>query len=193
MNSRETPTTVSACQAAFAELVRRWRGGCPQAAEELYQQFGHQILVIVRRRMDPHLRRRVDSQDIMQAVWGSFFGRPRQTDEFGTPKDLLRYLIAVARHKIMDEKRDLRQAHTAPPRAETQWQFRERVPTPSQEATAVEVWQRMLADQPEYCQRILHRLRDGCSHEEIAAEIGVDPKAIQRLLRRLARFRGLKR
>jgi hypothetical protein len=62
--------------ASFRELIRRVQGGDAQAARELVRAYEWAIRLQVRVRLtQPDLRRLLDSMDIVQLVWASFFPR----------------------------------------------------------------------------------------------------------------------
>jgi len=50
------------------DLVRRIQGGDPAAWNELYERYHDQLLLTVRMRMGPSLRRYLQSEDIFQSV-----------------------------------------------------------------------------------------------------------------------------
>jgi len=53
-----------------------------------------------------------------------------------------------------------------------------------------EAWGQLVRDLSPLHRRIIARLREGYSQVEIAAELGINPKSIQRLLERLNHRRG---
>lgn len=179
---------------SFASLMTRWREGCPSAAETLYQEYGRAILNVVRRHLDGRLRRRYDSEDFTQAVWASFLVRPAGAPVFEDPRELIRYLARMTRNKLLDARRHrVRECESAPASGWLPQDAAGNAPTPSQEAMAAERWQDMLIDQSPFGQRILQMLREGRPYQEIAANLGMSKKVIQRLIRRLTRFRGMER
>ena len=46
--------------------------------------------------LSPPMRTRVDSTDLVQAVWASFFAMPFQKYSFDSPNALLAFLITLA-------------------------------------------------------------------------------------------------
>ena len=94
----------------FQELMSRVRAGEPDAATELVRQFEPEIRLEVRVRMrvqDGRMRRVLDSMDITQSVFGSFFagvaaGRfvPRNS------RQLLRLLVTMTRNKLLTQVRN---------------------------------------------------------------------------------------
>ena len=180
-------------EAEFAALLKRARSGCNDSARQLYELYGGHVLRVVRRRLHRRLRTQYDSADFHQAVWASFFALPAEQREFAKPGDLLDYLCAMALNKTTEVfrrrmqtdqynlNRELSLEDVGPIRAGASVQ-----PTPSQVCVAEDWWQKLLKEQRPIMRKALALLRDGCSYEEIGAQTGLHPKAIQRHLRRMA-------
>jgi DNA-directed RNA polymerase specialized sigma24 family protein len=184
---------------SFRDLMRKVQAGDPQAALEVVRSYEWAIRLQVRVRLSqPDLRRLLDSMDIVQLVWASFFPRAVAGQyEFDDPKKLLNLLITLAQHKLLDQARHLRRKrrgegqvvgglpaegepvdpHPGPAQVADQRdflkRFRDRLPPPEQA-----LWD--------------HRLL-GRSWVEIAAELGTDPdvlriqfnRAVERVTREL--------
>jgi RNA polymerase sigma-70 factor (ECF subfamily) len=92
---------------AFAALMKRVREGDPEAATELVRQYEPEIRRAVRIRLtDPRLRRTLDSMDICQSVLANFFVRAAAGQfDVEQPEHLLRLLVKMARHKLVDQVR----------------------------------------------------------------------------------------
>jgi RNA polymerase sigma-70 factor (ECF subfamily) len=181
----------------FEALMVRARGGCPEAAREVFERYSHSVLIVVRRYLHEALRRQYDSVDFMQSVWAAFFQVSPESYTFASPNELVRFLSRVAANKVIDatrrglvgQKRDaarelsLDDAHNR--RQDLAARLSGRLPTPSQEAIAEERWKNMLEGQPAHYRRALEMLRQGHSHREIAEVLGVHPKLLQRVLQKL--------
>jgi RNA polymerase sigma-70 factor (ECF subfamily) len=96
--------------ASFRDLMRRVRAGDPEAALELVRGYEWAIRLQVRVRLtEPDLRRLLDSMDVVQQVWASFFPRAAAAQfELDDPKKLLNLLITLAHHKLVDQAKYLR-------------------------------------------------------------------------------------
>lgn len=92
------------------DLIRRIREGDGAAAAELVQSYEPAIRRVVRLRLnDSRLRRTFDSMDICQSVLGSFFVRAALGQyELTTADQLLKLLVQMARHKVIDQVRKQR-------------------------------------------------------------------------------------
>jgi DNA-directed RNA polymerase specialized sigma24 family protein len=171
--------------ASFRELIRRVQGGDAQAARELVRAYEWAIRLQVRVRLtQPDLRRLLDSMDIVQLVWASFFPRAAAGEfELEDPKKLLNLLITLAQHKLIDEAKSLRRKRRgeglvvggiAPESEPT-----DPHPSPEQvtdERDFMEGLRKCLTAPDQYLwdQRLLGR-----SWVEVAAERGADPDVLR--------------
>ena len=184
----------------FGELVRRVRGGDPEAARVLVEQYESVIRRVVRARLtDSRLRAAFDSMDVCQSVFGSFFVRAANGEyDLADPGQLSRLLVGIARNKLATQarkqaadKRDYRRADAgADPDA-----VAGASPSPSRDAAAKDlldaVRARLTADERE-----LAELRQqGLDWAEIAGRVGDNPVAVRkrfsRAMDRVARELGL--
>ncbi len=97
---------------AFQDLIRRVRDGDGAAAEELVRLYEPAIRRAVRVRLnDPRMRRVLDSTDICQSVFGSFYVRMALGQyELEKPQQLMKLLTDMSRKKLIDQERRLRAA-----------------------------------------------------------------------------------
>ena len=58
-----------------AGLLAEVKAGDQQAATDLFQRFANRLVGLARSRLDLDLRRKVDPEDVVQSVFGSFFRR----------------------------------------------------------------------------------------------------------------------
>ncbi len=182
---------------SFQELIRRARSGDGEAAEELVRRYEPTIRRTVHIHLrDARLRRLLDSMDICQSVFKSFFVRAASGQyQLETPEQLLALLVTMARNKLAGharkpqvQRRDQRRGGTAgvadsaitAPGAD-----------PSQQVAAQDLLhefrkrlspeERLLADQR----------AQGREWAEIAAQQGRSPdalrKRLERALQRVAR------
>ncbi len=184
---------MSDAQSQFQRLLAQVRSGDESAAQQLYDQYSHHVIRVIRRRLHPALRRRLDSADVAQSVWASFFATSRDEFEFRTPAELIGFLGHVAQNKTVDQFR--RQACTAKRQL-----LRERpldghaLGDPSQ-CTASKItmaedqWERLLRDQPPMVRAILSLKRLGYKPEEIGEKLGLHPRTVRRQLQKLSETR----
>jgi RNA polymerase sigma factor (sigma-70 family) len=165
--------------------------GSQDAARELVDKYGEEVLRTIRGRMGAPLRTHYDSDDFVQAVWASFFAAPLQHCRFETPADLQAYLVAMASNKVCSaarnafhaKKRNLNRTHSLDGSAAIlAEQMTGREPTPSQLVVAKEQWDRLLQGQQAVHRCILQLLRRGFSPEETARELDVSVKTVRRVM-----------
>ncbi len=106
------PTMPDLDDDGFTDLWTRVRAGEPQAANQLVRLYEDEIRRAVRIRLtDPAMRSTLDSIDICQSVMANFFVRAAAGQfDIGSPDQLLRLLITMAKNKITDHAR---KAHAA--------------------------------------------------------------------------------
>lgn len=185
-------------EAEFRSLMQRVRAGSPEAAAKLLEDFGPQLIRVVRRSLDDRLRSKFDSADFVQAVWGSFFANAHRLQAFESPEQLVGFLSALAKNKVVDEfRRRLRsQKHNVLRETPLATTARDeiaaapaRAPTPSQVAIAKEQWDLLVAGLPVQHRRIIELRYAGAKYGEIAEALGVHQGTARRIMDRLFRER----
>jgi RNA polymerase sigma factor (sigma-70 family) len=185
----------------FRRLMEQLRGGCAEAAQQLYNRYSRLIRMVVRSRLNERLRGRFDSLDFVQDVWTSFFLPNLDRYDFDSPEALVAYLVRMTENKVIDEhrrhetethnlNREVRATHAIEGRTGGEVTGPDdlsspRDATPSQEASARECWELMKNGLNPRDRRILSLLLQGYSHRDIADMLGIDRKNISRLLDRL--------
>ena len=180
---------------AFDSLIARIRCGNEDAARQLLDEYGPHIIRVIRRRMNPQIRERYDSQDFTQAVWASFFGNLQDITRFSKATELVQFLSRVASNKVIDAGRRTqvrRETHIDDfTETETQTDRDHRLniaePTPSQHAIAIEQWNNLVEGENEIDQRLLQMRRNGLTQQEIAAQLNISERQVRRVLSRVSR------
>jgi RNA polymerase sigma-70 factor (ECF subfamily) len=180
--------------ASFRDLIRRVRAGDPQAARQLVRGYEWAIRLQVRVRLThPNLRRLLDSMDVVQLVWTSFFPRAAAGQfELDDPKKLLHLLITLAHHKLLDQAKNLCRKRRG------DGQVAGGIPAES-EPVDPHPGPEQVADERDFLQEFRQRLAAseqylwdqrllGRSWVELAAELGADPDVL-----RIQFNRGLER
>lgn len=98
-------------------LLRQVRHGDEEAARLLYHRYAHRLRALARKRRRFELAGRVDDDDIVQSVFGSFFrGVMHGSYDVPAGKELWHLFLAITLHKIHAKgvyfraaKRDVRQ------------------------------------------------------------------------------------
>ncbi len=175
-------------------LLQQVAEGSNLAMEQLDAKYGEQIRRVVRAQLPRALRSKFDSLDFVQDVWMSFLAQPLDADRFDTPNGLAMFLNRMARNKVVDvvKQRLMTQKHnvnrevrivTGPDEPTNLPANHD--PTASQWMMAEERWQHLLAEQPPAYQRMLLMLREGHTHAEIAEQLRVSTKLVQRVVKRI--------
>ncbi|HID75974.1 MAG TPA: sigma-70 family RNA polymerase sigma factor [Planctomycetaceae bacterium] len=179
----------------FRTLLEQAQAGSREATCELIERYGPHIVRAVRRKLDRALRSKFDSIDFVQAVWASFFTASRRLTDFHTPQDLIAYLVAMARNKVISEirRRLMRPSHNVNREYSldsSRWAGGARLPdggpSPSAVAVASELRARLLDGRPVLHQRIIQLRLDGYSTKQIARMLGIHQRTVQRVIARLA-------
>lgn len=82
-------------------LLRRYRLGHEDAATELYLRYAHRLRALAVAKTSPELARRVDADEIVQSVFGSFF-RGASNGFYDVPvgEELWKLFLVIALNKI---------------------------------------------------------------------------------------------
>jgi RNA polymerase sigma factor (sigma-70 family) len=178
----------------FHDLVQRLRDGSEDAARELVERYGMAIRRAVRRALDEKLRPKFDSLDFVQVVWNSFFRVPGKMERISSPQELMKYLLAMARHKVNYENRRFlhRQNHNVNREVSLErLQAHSRLnpashdPGPEDVAVAHEQWERLLEGQPARCRQIIHLRLQGYSFTRIGEQLQMSERTVRRVLNKL--------
>ena len=168
--------------------------GSEEAAQELFRDYEPYLLQVIRKRLGKNLRPKFDSLDFAQDVWGSFFREDFEQRVFKTPGEFMAFLAKLAHNKVVEAGRRRLKAPgnvTAPVGSIDdsvtfdKEQLVARQPTPSQVCSNEEQWTRFLRSQPLVYRRIYILLRDGKTQLEIAEELNLHEKTVNRVVNRL--------
>jgi DNA-directed RNA polymerase specialized sigma24 family protein len=145
---------------------------------------------VLRRKLRNQIRVRIDSQDLAQAVWKSFFLGIGDLGEIQSPEQLIAALLHLAHCKVLNAYRD--QLYTGRRGAVQEVPFvpcdadGERIAgreaTPSQFAIAREQWQQMLQNRSPEQQEVLRRRMSGESFQDIAYSLGISERTVRRVV-----------
>jgi RNA polymerase sigma-70 factor (ECF subfamily) len=173
----------------FLTLIRRVRAGDQTAAAELVERYLPAVRRVIRLKLrDSPLRRVLDSMDVCQGVFASFFIRAASGQyDLDRPGQLLRLLVVMARNKLVSESRTYyvaRRESTGP--AVKAVFARLAAPEPGPSGRLVwkdllhEVRRRLTEDE----RRLADRRAEQWEWSAIAAEVGGTPDALRKRLAR---------
>ncbi len=184
-------------RAEFRSAIEGVRAGSPEAVWKLIADYGPHIQRVVRRRLDRRMRSKFDSLDFVQMVWASVFRNPHDICSLKRPEDLIRYLAALARNKVVDEYRRRIQKDTKYSVTRelslseedlVEQSADEEQPSPSQIAIAREQWEKFVRDQPERDRSIIQMRIGGATFLEISQQLGINERTARKVIDRLVRF-----
>jgi RNA polymerase sigma-70 factor (ECF subfamily) len=175
--------------ASFQQLVARIRAGDNDAAAELVRRYEPAIRRVARIRLgEAHLRHLLDSLDICQSVFASFFVRAALGDlELDSPEGVLNLLVAMTRRKVVDQvrrasaaRRDYRRNHSV----RDADRCVAATPPPSEQVAAEELlheFRRRLSSEERH---LAEQRAAGRDWSVIASECGGSPEALRKQLAR---------
>jgi RNA polymerase sigma-70 factor (ECF subfamily) len=171
-------------------LLDKLCSGDAAAAEQAFLEYEPYLRKVVRRLLPQRLRAKFDSVDIVQSAWSDLWQGFRDAGwRFANANQLRAFLVRATRNRFIDRYRQL------DPLVRQEEKLAghklEQIPaaaqaTPSALAQAGDLWQRLLELCPPEYQPILRMKRQGVPMEEIAAQTGLHPGSIRRILRQLA-------
>jgi RNA polymerase sigma-70 factor (ECF subfamily) len=182
----------------FRAVIEGVRNGSPNAVWKLIAEYGPHIQRVVRRRLDRRMRSKFDSLDFVQMVWASVFRNPDELGSLEQPEDLIRYLAALARRKVINEYRRRIVNNTKYNSSREQSlsingihkvdELSSQRATPSQIAMAREQWERLVAQQPERDRSIVQMRIGGATFLEISQQLGINERTARKVIDRLVRL-----
>lgn len=175
-------------EATVAELVERWRGGDPAAAELLFARYARRLTAVAERRLSPALAARLDGEDVVQSVFRTFFRRAAGGEfRIDGAGQLWRLLVTITLRKAAAKAR----YHAAGPRAVAAEagppdnklvEAVAREPGPEDAAAVLDLIEALLRGLPDLYGDILRLRLEGHEVTAIAAQLGVSRRTIQRAL-----------
>lgn len=185
----------------FDELIERLRKGDIVAAEQIHRDYSEQLRRIVRIHLtDSRLRRRMDSADICQSVFGSFFLRMALGQfDIANAMDLLSLLGTMARNRVAHHAKMLRAARRDVrrdvPVAVDDLDLPVNEESPSQIIASQELITAFFQQLDDENKSIADLRRDGRTWDEIGVSLGRTGEAVrkqyQRTLQRISRELGI--
>lgn len=180
-----TPTPSSVSDASDHSLLQLYRQGKQEAALELYQRYSHRLRALAHAQLSAELAGRVEVDDIVQSVFGSFF-RGVNGSLYDVPmgEELWKLLLVIALHKIRNQgtyyradKRDVRRTLSTD----------ETIEATRSDDSAAKAFLQMVVEEalvqlsPNHRQMVELRM-EGFSVEEIAQKTARAKRTVERLL-----------
>src|SRR5437588_8862412 len=103
--SRPADTQDAVPTASDHSLLRRFRGGNQDAATQLYLRYAARLRALALAQCSPQLARRVDTEDIVQSVFCSFFdAAKRGAYDVPAGDEFWKILLVIALNKIRNQE-----------------------------------------------------------------------------------------
>jgi RNA polymerase sigma-70 factor (ECF subfamily) len=177
----------------FQQAIERVCSGSQEAVWELIETYGPHIKRVVRRRLHQRLRSKFDSLDFVQMVWASFFADRDRIARIREPEELIRYLAAMARNKVVEESRrrmkyqkhNVNRERPLVPNDVGDSKSHHRQETPSQIAIAKERMSHMLRNQSQRNRRIVEMRMNGATYVEISKTLGIHERTARHVIENL--------
>jgi RNA polymerase sigma-70 factor (ECF subfamily) len=182
---------------SFVDLMARLRAGDEDAAQQVFRRFSHQLVTLAHTRLEGPMLQKLDAEDVVQSVFGSFFARQAegQFDDLGSWDSLWGLLITITLRKcghhigkFRAASRNVRRevSFQAPTeRANAGWDVMGQEPTPSQGAMLREVIQRLVQHLEKHERPIFQLSFQGLTGAEIAARLGCSERSVQQVMKRV--------
>lgn len=173
----------------FAELLARFRDGDPEATEELLRRYTPVLRQVVRQRLPQRMRGEFESLDFVQEVWTGICANRIRPPALETPDQLQAYLITAAVNRVVDalRRRSALQSFTGEADRPLSAATIGSEPTPSQWAMADERWESIASSLPEPHVRVIERIRQGFTQQEIATMTNISLRVISRIVQHVRR------
>ena len=171
-------------------LLDQFRAGSEEAAYALYEKYSAMLLRVIRGRYLPPrspLARDFDSDDLLQETWRSLFEQLDRGRDFPSEARFVLFLLAVLRNRFHEHIRAqaaMKRSHHCEERApQALHAAPDCKPGPFERATAADEWRHFLARLDAETQFVLVGLRNGESISELAQQLGVSSRTVQRVVR----------
>jgi RNA polymerase sigma-70 factor (ECF subfamily) len=172
------------------DVLEKLSGGDDAAAEQVFVRYEPYLRKVIRRLLPDRLRGKFDTMDILQSAWRDVLQAFRKAGyKFTSANQLRAFLVTSTRNRFIDRFRQ--QDRLARLEEHLPTKSLEQLPagaqaSPSAEMEADDLWRRMLRLCPPEHQPILRLKRQGMALEDIAAQTGLHPGSVRRILRNLA-------
>ena len=185
----EARGAVASAGPSDRSLLRRYRLGSQDAATQLYLRYAQRLAALARVECGPDLTPRMDVEDIVQSVFGSFFrGASRGDYDVPAGEELWKLFLVIALNKIR-AKGAYHRAAKRDVRLTAGGQGLERLaeePPTEQDEMAYAVLRLTIEEAlqalPEQYRRILALRVEGHEVEEIARQAGRSKRTVERIL-----------
>ena len=174
------------------ELLRLYRTGNNDAATAIFERYVNRLIGLVRTRLGPKLKRRIDAEDVVQSAYRSFFIHAKD-DQYQLAKagDLWSLLASITLHKLhrQAEKQTAakRSVQREAPDESADSNFCALEPSAAEVVGVAEELQLVIDQLAPIERQVLTSMLQGRSLEETSIVIGKSPRTARRLLAEVQR------
>jgi RNA polymerase sigma-70 factor (ECF subfamily) len=184
------PVATARWDIAVSAWVDRLVREIPEDQRVLVERYTQRLLQLVRRKLPERFRGRVDPEDVVQSVYRSFFARVRAEEyAFAESLDVWRLLMVMTLHKVDNTmkhhlrlRRDVRREATPSDTVLERTALRDIEPGPEDLAELCDLLEDLLVNLPPAYRDVVTLRLAGHSHDEIAGQVGVSKRTVQRVL-----------
>jgi RNA polymerase sigma-70 factor (ECF subfamily) len=183
--------------APTTDQLDRWidglRQGRPQALGDFWNHYGPMLERLADKNLAKGLRARLGPEDVVQSVCRTFFRRARDGQfELQDQDALWRLLVAITLTKVrektrfhMRDKRSLQHETPLADRSGVGQAPPAAAPSPAELAEFADLLQATLAGLDEEERQVVQLKLEECTHEEVAAQLGVSERTVRRILKKV--------
>lgn len=167
-------------------LVEKLRGGCEEAASEVFRRYSDRLLALAESRLNAQIKGRVGADDIVQSVFRTFFRRSLDGQfTFDHTGALWRLLVTITKRKCSRAARPHPKSPLAKSLdAEDGVEIAGGEPSPEEVATVIDLTQRMLEKFASHERAMIELRFQGYSTSEIGEKLGCSRQTVWRALDR---------
>ena len=175
-------------------LISRVRAGDDAAAEAVFMKYAEQLARLAEQNLSQRVARRVDGADVVQSVFRSFFVRAERGEfQISSSAELWKLLVQITLNKARQQGRrnsaGLRDVRREANESGLLTAIADNQPSPEDALILNEVIEQALGKLPEsqrpaYQKLIELKLAD-YSNDEIADQLGIVRRTVERMLKRL--------
>ncbi len=167
------------------KLIEAWRNGDQQAADVIFHRYQSRLLMLVSGKLNERLKKRLDPEDLVMSIMRSAFRVTAQKDVgFRDETGFWKWLTTVALNKTynrIDKETTIKADYGKEVGSDSMLADHLLAePTPDDVAGVAELLEKISAKLNDVQAKILLAKLDGLSHAEIAEELGVSTKTVQR-------------
>lgn len=186
---------------SFLQFWEQFCAGQSVAQIEFYERFASQLAWLARQRLSERIKQRVESDDIVQSVLGTFIRRQKEGGfQPISWNSLWNYLEGIAIYKCLEKNRhlhrqsrniDREQHHSRLPAddsgcADTTWHPASREPLPGEVSVVIDLVEQLHRKLPESHWPILKLLLDGSyTQQEISNQTNFSERTVRRVLKQV--------